>query len=58
MNQFINRMLRLSTLYVKLEIVAGLVLTMIILLYAIFPNSSQQPKSDVDIFSLSPTTQK
>ncbi|ACB53360.1 hypothetical protein cce_4012 [Crocosphaera subtropica ATCC 51142] len=41
MNKIVNNTLRFINLWAKMEIIAALVLTVIILGYAVFPKSSQ-----------------
>ncbi len=56
MNKILHGVLRFSTLYAKMEIVGGLILVMVILLYALFPNYSQKTMPSVEV--LTPTTQE
>ena len=49
MNQVIDKTLRFINLWSKIEIIAALVLTVIILGYAVCPNRSQKANQSLEI---------
>ncbi len=49
MNQVINKTLRSINVWVKMEIIGALILTVIILGYAVCPNRSQKTNQSLEI---------